>query len=187
MKVSRTLPNVPLVVASSCASDRCAHASSKRRFAQRLYVKKSGSPVVIALISFHDLSSNNAREETMGEMRGDGERAGHRRDFGTRTCFARQDKRRHTSASGVAYARNISDARVLDPCLTPVCRALLHTGFPPSNTCFPIRRLSLTRPEESSRKNHATRHSRRKTAERSSPMERHASDGSKNGGVCFPI
>src|SRR5260370_38082678 len=61
MRVSRTLPNVPFVVASSCASDRCAHASGKRRFAQRLYVKKSGSPVVIAMISFHDLSSNNAR------------------------------------------------------------------------------------------------------------------------------
>src|SRR5215469_8632835 len=57
MRVSRTLPNVPVVVASSCASDSCAHASSKRRFAQRLYVKKSGSPVVIAMISFHDRKS----------------------------------------------------------------------------------------------------------------------------------
>src|SRR6266480_3704762 len=61
MRDSRTLPNVPFVVASSCASDSCVHASSKRRFAQRLYVKKSGSPVVIAMISFHDLSSNNAK------------------------------------------------------------------------------------------------------------------------------
>src|SRR5437667_9208056 len=57
MRVSRTLPNVPFVVASSCGSDSCAHASSKRRFAHRLYVKKSGSPLVITLISFYDVSS----------------------------------------------------------------------------------------------------------------------------------
>jgi hypothetical protein len=71
---------------------------------------------------------------------------------------------------GVWWMGNISDARVLDPCLTPVCRALLHIGFPPLNACFPIRRLSLAQPEASSRKNHATRHSRRRTAERSCPM-----------------
>src|SRR5205085_12589658 len=59
MSVARTLPNVPFMVASSCASDRCAHASSKRRFAQRLYLKKSGSSVVvIAMISFYNLSSS---------------------------------------------------------------------------------------------------------------------------------
>src|SRR6266567_4187664 len=52
MRVSRTLPNVPCMVASSCASDNCAHASSKRWFAQRLYVKKSVSRVVMAKISF---------------------------------------------------------------------------------------------------------------------------------------
>src|SRR5258706_9790633 len=64
----------------------------------------------------------------------------------------------------------ISDALALDPCLTPVCRALLHTGFPPSNAYFPIRRLSLAKPAESSRNHHATRHPRRRTAERSFPM-----------------
>jgi|SRR6266516_2042526 len=32
----------------------------------------------------------------------------------------------------VWWMGNISDARVLDPCLTPVCRALPHTGFPSS-------------------------------------------------------
>src|SRR5712691_12998733 len=32
----------------------------------------------------------------------------------------------------VWWMGKISDAQVLDPCLTPVCRALLHTGFPPS-------------------------------------------------------
>src|SRR5579864_4608883 len=58
----------------------------------------------------------------------------------------------------VWWMGNISDVLALDPCLTPVCRALLHTGFPPSNACFPIRRLSLAKPEESSRTNHATRH-----------------------------
>src|SRR6266700_655462 len=50
MRVSRTLPNVPCMVASSCASNNCAQASSKRWFAQRLYVKKSVSRVVMAKI-----------------------------------------------------------------------------------------------------------------------------------------
>ncbi len=70
----------------------------------------------------------------------------------------------------VWWMRNISDALAGNPCLMPVCRALLHTGFPPSSACFLIRRLSLAKPEESSRTNHATRHSRRRTAERSFPM-----------------
>src|SRR6266567_4008231 len=99
MRVSRTLPNVPFVVASSCASDSCAHASSKRRFAQRLYLKKSGSPVVIVLISFHDLSSSFSQKRW-------GRKRGWRESRSSpalldRTCFARQGKRRHPSASGV--------------------------------------------------------------------------------------
>jgi len=31
----------------------------------------------------------------------------------------------------VWWMGDISDALALDPCLTPVCHALLHTGFPP--------------------------------------------------------
>jgi hypothetical protein len=37
--------------------------------------------------------------------------------------------------------------------------------------CFPIRRLSLAKPEEASRKTYATRHSRQSTAQRSFPMK----------------
>jgi hypothetical protein len=55
--ISRTLPYIPFVVASRCASDRGVHTSSKRRFAQRFYRKKSESPVLIVVISFHHLSS----------------------------------------------------------------------------------------------------------------------------------
>ena len=79
----------------------------------------------------------------------------------------------------------ISDARALDPCLTPVCRVLLHTGFPPSSAWIPIRHLSLANPEATSRKNHAMRHSRYRTGERSCLLRDTVLDGSKNGGVCF--
>src|SRR5207253_3126172 len=44
----------------------------------------------------------------------------------------RQSKRRNTSASDVVDGE-ISDVLAGNPCLTPVCRALLHTGFPPSS------------------------------------------------------
>src|SRR5436190_8847461 len=142
MRVSRTLPNVPFVVASSCASDRYAHASSKRRFAQRLYVKKSGSPVVMALISFYDLFSNNTREETMGKTRGDGEEQVIACTAGSNLLCATGQETAYIGL-GCGLSGNISYAQALDPCLTPVCRVLLHTCFPPSHACFPIRRLSL--------------------------------------------
>jgi hypothetical protein len=71
--------------------------------------------------------------------------------------------------SRVWWMGKISDALAADSCPTPVCRVLLHTGFPPSNACFPIRHLSLAKPEESSRNNHATRHSRHRTTKRSCP------------------
>src|SRR2546425_2432694 len=99
MRVSRTLPNVPVVVASSCASDSCAHASSKRRFAQRLYLKKSGSPMVIALISFYNLFSNNASRKRWGRKRGWREHIIACAEG--REPALRDDKRRHPSASGV--------------------------------------------------------------------------------------
>src|SRR6266567_4008233 len=104
-----------------------------------------------------------------GAERGDGERAGHHLH-----CWI-EPALRDRAKDGIHQPRvwwmgNISDVRALDPCLTPVCRALLHTSFPPSNACFPIRRLSLAKPEASSRTNHATRHPRHRTAERSFPM-----------------
>src|SRR6266702_3068431 len=131
MRVSRTLPNVPFVVASSCASDSCAHASSKRRFAQRLYLKKSGSPVVIAMISFYNLSSNNASRKRWGRKRGwrESRSSPARLD---RTCFARQDKRRHPSVSGVVdgeHQRCTSLRSLPDTCLPCASPYRLPTIF----------------------------------------------------------
>ncbi|HEY3993068.1 MAG TPA: hypothetical protein VGM01_09345 [Ktedonobacteraceae bacterium] len=61
----------------------------------------------------------------------------------------RQGKTWHTYTRDVVDGK-ISDALAGDPYLTPVCRVLLHTGFPP--LCYlPIRRLYLTKLEESSR------------------------------------
>src|SRR5579859_6519195 len=130
MRVSRTLPNVPVVVASSCASVRCVHASSKRRFAQRLYVKKSGSPVVIALISFYNLFSNNASRKRWGRKRGWREQI-------IACTEGREPALRDRTKDGIPRPRmwwmgNISDALAADPCLIPVCCALLHTDSPPS-------------------------------------------------------
>src|SRR6266571_677318 len=135
MRVSRTLPNVPLVVASSCASDRRAHASSKRRFAQRLYVKKSGSPVVIALISFHDLSSNNASRKRWGRKRGWREHIIACAEG--REPALRDDKRRRPSASGVVdgehqrCARRKSLPDTCLPCASPYrLPTILLLAFP---------------------------------------------------------
>ena len=104
----------------------------------------------------------------MGQKEGM-ERADHRLHYWVEPAL-RDRAKDSIHPQGVWWIENISDALALDPCLTPVGRALLHTGFPPSNACVPIRRLSLAQPEESSRKNHAARHSRRRTAERSLPM-----------------
>src|SRR5258708_12621034 len=52
IRVSRTPPNIPFVVASSWASDNSAHVSRNRRFAHRLYRNTSGSPVIMGMLSF---------------------------------------------------------------------------------------------------------------------------------------
>jgi len=91
------------------------------------------------------------------------------------------------SARAMWRIGKISDALAGDPYLTPVCRALLHTSRAPSYACFLIRRLFLEKPEKSSPNTHATWYFRRKMTERSFPMGRHESDGSKNDGVCFTV
>src|SRR5215470_19524165 len=65
MSVSRTLPNVPVAaVASSWASDRRAHASSKRRFAHRLYRKQSASPVAVVMGTTSSTSDTSMVQQT---------------------------------------------------------------------------------------------------------------------------
>jgi hypothetical protein len=80
----------------------------------------------------------------MGQKEGM-ERAGRRRDFGTRTCFARQGKRQYLTASVVdgehqrcARWRSMPDTCL--PCASPY--PLQHHLA----ACFPIRRLSLAKP-----------------------------------------
>jgi hypothetical protein len=60
------------------------------------------------------------------------ERADHHRDFGARTCGCCDRTNDGIPRPRVWWMGNISDARACDPCLTPVCCALLHTGFPPA-------------------------------------------------------
>jgi hypothetical protein len=63
-----------------------------------------------------------------GAERGYGERAGHRLH-----CWIKHALRDRVKDSihlpGVWWMGNISDALAADPCLTPVCRVLLHTGY----------------------------------------------------------
>src|SRR6266571_1303423 len=111
----------------------------------------------------------NTREETMGQKEG-GERASHRL-HNDRICACHDRGKDGIHLPMVWWIGNISDAFAGVPCLTPLCRTLLHIGFPPSNACvITIRRLALAKPEGPLSSNHARRHSRRRTAERSCLM-----------------
>ena len=99
-----------------------------------------------------------------------GERAGHRL-HNDRICACHDRGKDGIHLPMVWWMGNISDAFAGVPCLTPLCRTLLHIGFPPSNACvLTIRRLALAKPEGPSSRNHALRHSRRRTANRSCLM-----------------
>ncbi len=95
-----------------------------------------------------------------------GERAGHRL-HNDRICGCHDRGKDGIHLPMVWWMGNISNAFAGVPCLTPLCRTLLHIGFPPSNACvITIRRLAEASPERPSSRNHALRHSRRRTAER---------------------
>src|SRR6266516_6927254 len=102
-----------------------------------------------------------------GAERGDGESRS-RPALRRRTCFARQDKRRHTLASGVVDGeyqpctrrRSFPDTCLL--CASPYrLPTILLLAFPAAISLWQNQR-------ESWRTNHATRHCRRRTAEHSS-------------------
>src|SRR6266566_6960062 len=103
-----------------------------------MFCHDSSSLLVVFEKKQHDRL--NTREETMGQKEG-GERAGHRL-HNDRICGCRDRGKDGIHLPMVWWMGNISDAFAGVPCLTPLCRTLLHIGFPPSNACvLTIRRL----------------------------------------------
>jgi hypothetical protein len=83
----------------------------------------------LSLKKQHD--RNNTRKETMGQ------KEGMEREQVIAATSECEPALRDRVKDGIHRPQvwgmgKISDARALDPCLTPVCSALLHTGFPPS-------------------------------------------------------
>src|SRR6266567_6296686 len=79
-----------------------------------------------------------------------GERAGHRLHDDRRGACRGREKMASICQWG-GLSGNGSSAFAGVPCLTPLCRTLLHIGFPPSNACvLPIRHLALAKPERPS-------------------------------------
>src|SRR5258708_35292794 len=111
----------------------------------------------------------NTREETMGQKEG-GERAGHCL-HNDRICGCPGRGKDDIHLPMVWWMGNGSSAFAGVPCLTPLCRALLHISRAPSNACvLPIRRLALAKPEDRRAGIMRLSHSRRRTAERSCLM-----------------
>ena len=82
----------------------------------------------------------------MGQKEG-GEGAGHCL-HNDRICGCRGRGKDDIHLPMVWWMGDISDAFAGVPCLTPLCRTLLHTAFAPSNACvLTIRRLALAKPE----------------------------------------
>src|ERR1700730_13797799 len=76
-----------------------------------------------------------------------GERAGHRL-HSDRTCGCRGRGKEGIHLPIVWWMGNIGDAFAAVPCLTPLCRTLLHISLAPSNACvLTIRRLAEALPE----------------------------------------
>src|SRR5713226_7047689 len=82
----------------------------------------------------------------MGQKEG-GERAGHRL-HNDRICACHDRGKDGIHLPMVWWMGNISDAFAGVPCLTPLCRTLLHIGFPPSACLryhYPPSRIGLAR------------------------------------------
>src|SRR6476660_3352678 len=76
-----------------------------------------------------------------------GERAGHRLHH-DRICGCHDREKMASICQWCGLSGNISDAFAGVPCLTPLCRTLLHIGFPPScclRSHYPPSRIGLAR------------------------------------------
>src|SRR6266566_5947545 len=109
-----------------------------------MFCHDSSSLLVVFEKKQHDRL--NTREETMGQKEG-GERAGHRLHT-DRICACYDRGKDGIHLPMVWWMGNISDAFAGVPCLTPLCRTLLHIGFPPScclRSHYPPSRIGLAR------------------------------------------
>lgn len=122
------------------------------------------------MISFQNLTSNKASQKQWCEE--DRERSSHRLHDQINLHRATEQKQ-----VGGVIERKIS-APAGDPYLTPICRLLLHTSFPPSCSIPSHSHLSLAQQPRLDQ-------IRQKSARRSSRNKRHASAACKNGDPHF--
>src|ERR1700694_3277927 len=89
----------------------------------------------------------STRARKRWERQEGGERAGHRL-HNDRICACYDRGKDGIHLPMVWWMGNISDAFAGVPCLTPLCRTLLHIGFPPScclRSPYPPSRFGKTR------------------------------------------